>query len=54
VNFLLRGTVSRVMKEEINIKFDGDQHVSPYPKGGVRTAREAPPEEGDDQAECLL
>jgi hypothetical protein len=34
VNFLLRGTVSRVMKDEINIKFDGDQHVSPYQKGG--------------------
>ena len=34
VNFLLRGTVSPVRKEEINIKFDGDQHVSPYPKEG--------------------
>jgi hypothetical protein len=34
VNFLLRGTVTRVMKDESNIKFDGDQHVSPYPKGG--------------------
>jgi hypothetical protein len=34
VNFLLRGTATRVMKTEINIKFDGDQHVSPYPKDG--------------------
>lgn len=34
VNFLLRGIVTRVMKTEINIKFDGDQHVSPYPKDG--------------------
>jgi hypothetical protein len=35
VNFLLRGTVPRVMKEEINTKFDGDQHGSPYPKKGL-------------------
>jgi hypothetical protein len=34
VNFLLRGAVTRVMKTDINIKFDGDQYISPYPKDG--------------------
>jgi hypothetical protein len=50
VNFLLRGTVTRVMKNEINIKFDGDhgEVCITMPEGRARAVREAPPEEGDD------
>ena len=33
-NFLLRGVVTHAAKNTINIKFDGDTHVSPYPKEG--------------------
>lgn len=33
-NFLLRGVVTHAAKNTINIKFDGDSHVSPYPKEG--------------------
>jgi hypothetical protein len=33
-NFLLRGVVTHAAKNTINIRFDGDTHVSPYPKEG--------------------
>jgi hypothetical protein len=31
---LLRGAVNSVQKVQLNIKFDGDSHVSPYLKEG--------------------
>ena len=34
MNYLLRGVVTFVAKDTVNIRFDGDQHVSPYPKEG--------------------
>jgi hypothetical protein len=39
-NFLLRGVVTHAAKNITNIRFDGDTHVSPYPKEGFVKRRQ--------------